>query len=122
LGIADRSPRGVAALLRLCVQKLCKHLGETGKDINADIASLVKKGLPARVQQALDVVRVIGNNAVHPGQIDLKDDRKIVAVLFELVNLIAQHMISEPKAVQEMYAKLPQSALDTIAKRDQPKP
>jgi hypothetical protein len=121
-GVANRSPRGAAALLRLCIQKLCQQLGETGKDINADIASLVKKGLPVRIQQALDVVRVIGNNSVHPGQIDLKDDQGTVTVLFELVNLIAQHMISEPKAVQEMYAKLPQSALDQIAKRDQPKP
>jgi hypothetical protein len=82
----------------------------------------VKKGLPARIQQALDVVRVIGNNAVHPGQIDLKDDQGTVTVLFELLNLIAQHMISEPKAVQEMYDKLPQSAREQIAKRDQPKP
>ena len=122
LGIADRSPRGAAALLRLCIQKLCKQLGEPGDNINADIASLVKKGLSARVQRALDVVRVVGNNAVHPGRIDLKDDRETVASLFNLMNLIAQTMISEPKAEQEMYDKLPQSALDGIAKRDRAKP
>jgi Domain of unknown function (DUF4145) len=122
LGIADRSSRGAAALLRLSVQKLCKHLGELGDNINNDIGNLVKKGLPARIQQALDVVRVVGNNAVHPGQMDLKDDREVAAVLFQLVNLIAQTMISEPKAVQEMYDKLPQTALDHIATRDRTKP
>jgi len=82
----------------------------------------VKKGLPPRVQQALDVVRVIGNNAVHPGQIDLKDDWQTAGSLFVLVNLVAEVMISTPKALQEAYDGLPQSARDAINKRDQGKP
>ncbi|HTG24218.1 MAG TPA: DUF4145 domain-containing protein, partial [Reyranella sp.] len=101
--ILDLSPRGTAALLRLTIQKLCMHLGEKGKNLDDDIASLVGKGLDARVQKALDVVRVIGNNSVHPGQIDLRDDRATAEKLFGLVNLIADIMITQPKHIDEMF-------------------
>jgi hypothetical protein len=116
--ILQLSPRGAAALLRLAIQKLCKELGEKGKNIDDDIASLVEKGLSKRVQQALDVVRVIGNEAVHPGTIDLKDDQTTAAALFGLVNLIAEKMISEPKHVDALYNKLPAKKRAAIEERD----
>ena len=120
--ILDMSPRGAAALLRLAIQKLCKELGQPGKNINADIAALVAEGLNLKIQQALDVVRVIGNDAVHPGQIDLRDDRTIANNLFRMVNLIADRMISEPKSIEEAYEGLPERARAAIAKRDNFKP
>jgi hypothetical protein len=116
--ILDLSPRGAAALVRLGIQKLCKELGQTGKNINADIKALVAAGLDPRVQQALDVVRVIGNESVHPGQIDLRDDRAIAESLFRLLNLIVDKTISEPKHVKAVYEALPSGALEAIQKRD----
>ena len=116
--ISSLSPRGSAALLRLAIQKLCVHLGEKGKDLNQDIANLVKKGLPQRIQQALDIVRVIGNNAVHPGQIDLTDDVETAGKLFGLVNIIAEVMITSPKQIESLYASLPPGQKEAIAKRD----
>lgn len=106
--IVARSPRGAAALLRLCIQKLCAHLGESGKNINQDIANLVKQDLPSRVQKALDTVRVTGNNAVHPGQMDLEDNAKTAERLFGLVNFITEKMITEPGEIDTFYDELPE--------------
>lgn len=116
--IINQSPRGAVAILRLCVQKVCKQIGEQGKNINDDIASLVQKGLPTKVQQALDIVRVVGNNAVHPGQIDLNDNTETAHSLFALINLIAEVMISQPKHVASLYDTLPAGAIESIRKRD----
>lgn len=116
--ILQKSPRGAAALLRLAIQKLCMALGEEGQDINTDIKNLVAKSLPTAVQRSLDAVRVIGNEAVHPGQMDLRDDIETSKALFKLVNLIADKMISEPKEVEEIYNSLPETKRQAIEKRD----
>ncbi|QDV14040.1 hypothetical protein CA51_39330 [Rosistilla oblonga] len=116
-GICSVSPRGAAALLRLALQVLCGELGEKGKNINDDIAALVKRGLPPQVQQSLDIVRVTGNSAVHPGQIDT-DSQDAVTTLFTLLNVVVDYMITLPKQISDTYGKLPQPARDAIAKRD----
>jgi hypothetical protein len=115
--IANVSPRGAAALLRLSIQKLCVHLGGKGKNINEDISTLVANGLPKQVQQALDIVRVVGNNAVHPGEIDA-DDAATAGQLFRLVNIIVEQMITGPRHIQEMFSSLPDGARAAIEKRD----
>ena len=117
-GICELSPRGSAALLRLCIQKLCKHLGEPGRDINSDIQSLVKKGLNADIQKSLDIVRVIGNESVHPGTIDLRDDPDTARILFVLVNIIANALITQPNMIAATYAIIPPNKQQGIANRD----
>ena len=116
--IVRLSPRGSAALLRLAIQKLCIHLGEKGKNIDEDIASLVSKGLNPLIQKSLDIVRVIGNEAVHPGVIDLRDDRDTANELFGLINSIADQMITHPKNVERLYERLPASKREAIEKRN----
>lgn len=120
--ISTLSPRGAAALLRLAIQKLCNHLCAEGKTLNDQIAFLVKQGLDPLLQKSLDSVRVIGNEAVHPGQIDLKDDEGTASTLFDLVNLVAERMITYPKRIEELYQRLPEDKRKAIDDRDTPKP
>jgi hypothetical protein len=116
--VLNSSPRAAAALLRLCIQKLCRTVGETGQDLNKDIGSLSSKGLDMKIQKALHIVRVVGNNAVHPGQMDIRDNPETARNLFSLVNLIIEHIITRPKHIQSMYESLPAGARDQIEKRE----
>ena len=120
--IGSLSPRGAAALLRLAMEKLCNHVCPKKQSLNDQIAFLVKQGLDPLIQESLDTVRVIGNEAVHPGQIDLKDDEETAARLFELVNIVAERMISHPKRIKDIYQRLPEGKRKAIEDRDTPKP
>src|SRR5216683_5193804 len=113
--IFNRSSRASAALLRLALQKLCIHLGQSGKNLNNDIAALVQSGLSIKIQQSLDIVRVIGNNAVHPGEIDLNDNKDTVLALFDIINFIVDEMISRPNKIDRIYnIVLPENARKSI--------
>lgn len=116
--VVELSPRSSAALLRLALQKLMKHLDCDGKNINDDIQQLVENGLSLKIQKSLDIVRVIGNESVHPGMLDLKDDKKTAAILFRLLNLIVFDRIIQPKQIDELYGKLPPEKLRGIEERD----
>lgn len=107
--IFSKSPRGAAALLRLGLQKLCKHLGESGENIDSDIRSLSTKNiLPPMVVKVADTVRIAGNNAVHPGEMSDEDFDHIASKMFELLNFIVKKGISEPKELEALYQLTPE--------------
>lgn len=117
--IYNKSPRAACALLRLAIDRLCNELGETDRDINKNIGALVNRGLSVEIQKALDIVRVVGNKAVHPGQIEFDvDDVDTATMLFQLINFIVDRMISEPKKIGAFYDSLPESAKQSIEQRD----
>ena len=113
------SPRAACALLRLCLQQLLDHLEVPGNSIDKQIAHLVaEKRLSAKIIDAMDVVRVTGNNAVHPSKMDNIDNAETATSLFAIINLVAERTISQIKHIEEMYKKLPTGAKNAIAKRD----
>lgn len=110
--ILEASPRAASAMLRLCVESLCIRLKAKGSALDEMIAYLVSQGLPVRVQEALDSVRVIGNSAIHAGLIDAGDQKDTAILLFNIVNYIVDRMISDEKG----------SRLSTTKSRNQKKP
>ena len=98
------------------------HLGEPGDNINTDIASLVKKSLPFKLQQALDSVRVVGNNAVHPGQLDLTDTPELATKLFTFLNIIVDNRITQDRMIDQFYTgTIPANLQQAIVTRDTPR-
>jgi hypothetical protein len=91
-------------------------------NLNDNIKLLTQRGLRAEIQKALDIVRVLGNNAVHPGQIDLKDNSQIASRLFSLINIITEEMITQPKEIAALYEDLPENEKKKIEKRNGTRP
>lgn len=117
--IFSKSPRGSAALLRLSLQKLCKHLGEDGSNINNDIRSLAAKNiLPPMVVRVADTVRITGNNAVHPGTMKDEDFDFVAAKMFDLLNFIVKKGISEPKELDALYQLTPEGPRKSAEDKD----
>lgn len=113
------SKKSSSALLRLALQLLCKELGKKGKNLNDDIKSLVEDGLSPMIQKSLDIIRVTGNEAVHPGVIDFEDEKNDIALsLFKIMNLIVEKMIVEPNEIEEIYNQLPEDKRNAIEDRD----
>ena len=99
--IFSRSPRGAAALLRLGLQKLCKHLGEKGENINTDIR----------------------NFAVHPGEMSEQDIDLVASKMFDLLNFVVKKGITEPKELEALYTLTPEKPRkDAEAKDAKTKP
>ena len=117
--IFRKSHRGGAALLRLALQKLLKHLGQEGKNINEDIRALAQNSsLPTKVIQVADTLRITGNNAVHPGTMSDEDFDGVAEKMFDLINFIVRKAITEPKELDELYLKVPESARKSAEMQD----
>ncbi|MDZ7883934.1 MAG: DUF4145 domain-containing protein [Mycobacterium sp.] len=118
--IADISPRGAAALLRTALEVLTSnHLGQPDVKLTNAIGNLVKAGqIDKRLQQAMDVLRVTGNDAVHPHQLRLADGTDEATALFKLLNLIVDRLVAIPQQIDSLYDAIPESKRDYIDQRD----
>ncbi|WP_292634480.1 DUF4145 domain-containing protein [Mesorhizobium sp.] len=103
--VAGASPRAAAALLRMCIEGLCKFVAH--KDtFNDAVYELEKQGVPKQIAVAMDVVRMTGNEALHASRLYGADDATTVAILFRLANSIVQWAITDKKQLQELVAEI----------------
>jgi hypothetical protein len=123
--VLDTSPRAAAALLRLVTEKLCRGVCEAaesgsseGKMLYELIGQMVARGMPKTVQRALDTLRVVGNEGVHPGSMDARDDIDTARRLFGLVEVIVEQTITQPRKIAGLYGPRPTAAVPAISIRD----
>ncbi|MCL7931272.1 DUF4145 domain-containing protein [Halomonas llamarensis] len=88
------------------------------RKIDKAISELVENGLPRGVQEALDAIRIIGNESVYPGEIDDDDINKNVGKMFDLLNFIVQDRITRFKEIEELYESLPEGKKQGVEQRD----
>lgn len=115
------SPRSAAALLRTATEVLLREqIGKPDVRLNDAIGQLVSEGrLSPDIQKASDLLRLTGNDAVHPHAIQLTGDTGATGLsLFDLLNLVADELITRPKRIAAMYEALPAGKREHIAQRD----
>lgn len=117
--VLGQSPRASSALLRLAIEELVDYLEADGDNLFQKIGDLSRKGMPEGLVRALDIGRVIGNQAVHPGQIDFNDTTETANRLFNMVNLIVENQITIPNEIEALYNnQLTNGQKEAIEKRD----
>ena len=75
--ILNKFPRGATALMRVCIQKLMPLLKQDGEKLNDSMSSLVRKGLEVEIQEAMEVLQVLGNDPVQPTSLDTQEDKQM---------------------------------------------
>ncbi len=116
--IVSKSPRSACMLLRLCVEKICDDKSAKGESLNDKIGDLVNKGLDSKTIEELDVVRIMGGQAIHPLTINLDDDIDSAQILFNIINHIVQKLYTDEKEFEKINKLIPKSKKDAIKKRD----
>lgn len=118
--VLDDSPRAAAALLRLAIQRLLEdELDAEGSSLYQMIGNLVEQGeISPRIQKALDSVRIIGNNSVHPGEMNMDDDKEMAEALFMLTNEIIDEAMARDARIDQVYDSLPEGPKEGVERRD----
>ncbi|EOH9779396.1 hypothetical protein ACME7D_001293, partial [Campylobacter jejuni] len=81
------------------------------RNINEDIKEIINIGnfyqeQKESLEEAMNSIRLIGNKASHPSELDINDNSEIANILFEMINFIVGEIITKPKEREERLNKL----------------
>jgi hypothetical protein len=125
--VATVSRRAGAALARATVERVLKTLdpdAPKGANLEKRIDRIRSK-VPATLGQLLDVVRVTANGALHADDqptetvVIVLDDEvgpAAVELLLEAANYLVAELVTTPRAVQELWDKLPEGVREKAKK------
>jgi hypothetical protein len=95
--ILNKFPRGAAALTHVCIQNMIPLLEQTGKNLDENISSLVRKGLEVEIQQAMDVLQVVRKSPSQTTEVDLKEENETAKnFLTSLRQILKRRMLKKP--------------------------
>lgn len=120
--IANKSPRAAAALLRLALERLLEALGQTDGSLYTRIGNLYET-TPQDIIDIMDIIRITGNNGIHDGDIgviniDDKNDKENVLVLFKFINLLTDEFITRPQQLTDITSNFSQGEQHSIERRN----
>lgn len=105
--IANLSPCASAALLRTVMEKLCTELNVKGENLASKIDDMMEGGkIDKELENAMQAVRLIGNEAIHEGVISEGDEWKTVDILFDIIDELSERLFSKPKRIRQLTSKL----------------
>lgn len=113
--VVDASPRSAIALLRLCTENLVNYLEVKGKNLNEKIDNLGKRGYSKDTIIALDLLREIGNSAIHKLDENTTTHENALR-LFKAFNMVVNELV-ERKEVKELLDGMPDKVKQRIENR-----
>jgi len=108
--VISLSEKASAALSRRCLQNMLNERGFKGKDLNAQIDSVLKI-LPTEIAFNLDAIRQIGNFAAHPMKSELTGEivdveKEEASWNLDVLEQLFDFFYVQPKTAEEKRKKL----------------
>ena len=113
--VLNISPKSACALLRLALEILMNELDINGRTLNDKINNYCNDfDSNNRLIKAFHLVRIVGNETVHPGTIDIDDNEDIARAMFEILNEIVNETITKKKKLDAIFDYLPNEKTNQI--------
>ena len=87
----------------------CIELGYKKGTLYEKINEFIGEDKGSDLEHSLTSVRVIGNDCVHSGVLDIKDNKAIAIALFNILNYIIEDTLTKKRKIDEIYDIIPDS-------------